>query len=519
MRTSARVGRLLFVFTLGVYLCSAGGSLTTTDAVVTFDVTRSIVQHGSVALSGNLLGMEAHRGRDGRYYSPFGIGQSLYNIPFYLSARLVEAATNIRLGKTDTLEKAFVALGQTLIGAAIVWQAFHLALALTGDLAASALAALLLAFASILWPYARFGFNQPLACWALLGAVHHALAGARRNQAGRLAVAGAWLAASLLTRHEMALAALPLAAWLSLDGRPSRAARARRVAAFGAPVLGGIAAWLVFNAVRFGNPLDPGYLRDPIPAFGSPVLPGIAALLFSPAASLFLYSPVALLGVIGLCRMIRTGDRSAGWLLASIVTLFLVFYGSFGNWMGGRSYGSRYLVVVVPYCVIGCAALLAPWSPARRSRAFAVLMSAGMLVQVPGVLVDYSKVSQEVAASEGRFTTEERQWQWRASPLVLNARALGRALPDNIAYAAGWRAAPAVERAAPDSDRGFAQRFSFSLDLWWLYLYYLRVLPRAALAAIAVAFLVFVAFCIRRLTRLLAAGETIANARAGCESG
>lgn len=511
MKTDTRVGRLLFAFALGVYLCSAGGSLTTTDAVVTFDVTRNIVQHGSVALSGNLLGMDAHRGRDGRYYSPFGIGQSLYNIPFYLSARLVQHITGLRLGKPDTLEKAVVALGQTLLGAAIVWQAFHLAMALTGDLGASALAALMLAFASVLWPYARFGFNQPLACWTLLAAVHQALVGARRNDFARLAVAGAWLAASLLTRHEMMLAALPLAAWLAFDGRPSPAARARRLAAFGGPVCAGIAAWLVFNAVRFGNPLDAGYLRDPIPAFGSPILPGIAALLFSPSASLFLYSPVALVGVAGLWRMTRTGDRSAGWLFASIVALFLLFYASFGNWMGGRSYGSRYLLVVLPYCVLGCAALLAGWGPARRSHAFAVVMTAGVLLQVPGVLVDYSKVSQDVAVSAGRFTTEERQWQWGASPLVLNARALGRAVPDNIAYVAGWRRPPAVERAASDSDRGFAQQFGFSLDLWWLYLYYLRVLPRAALAVVVVAFLVFVTFCIRRLRQSVAAAERVAG--------
>src|SRR5690606_12966613 len=58
------IGRRLFALALVVYLSTAGGSLTTTDAVVTFDLTQSIVERGTVALSGNLLGMESQRGRD-----------------------------------------------------------------------------------------------------------------------------------------------------------------------------------------------------------------------------------------------------------------------------------------------------------------------------------------------------------------------------------------------------------------------------------------------------------------------
>ena len=82
---TTEAGRWLFGLALGVYFFTAGGSLTTTDAVVAFDVTRNIVEKGTLATSGNLLGLEAFRGADGRYYSPFGILQSIYNIPFYVA--------------------------------------------------------------------------------------------------------------------------------------------------------------------------------------------------------------------------------------------------------------------------------------------------------------------------------------------------------------------------------------------------------------------------------------------------
>ena len=61
-RDARRVGGWLFVLALSVYLFTAGGSMTITDAVVMFDVTQNLVEHQTVAMSSSLLGMEAHRG-------------------------------------------------------------------------------------------------------------------------------------------------------------------------------------------------------------------------------------------------------------------------------------------------------------------------------------------------------------------------------------------------------------------------------------------------------------------------
>ena len=62
-------------------LLTAGGSMTTTDAVVAYEVTRSIVERGAVDTGGDLIGNDAYRGPDGRYFSPFGIAQSVWNVP------------------------------------------------------------------------------------------------------------------------------------------------------------------------------------------------------------------------------------------------------------------------------------------------------------------------------------------------------------------------------------------------------------------------------------------------------
>jgi hypothetical protein len=128
---------------------------------------------------------------------------------------------------------------------------------------------------------------------------------------------------------------------------------------------------------------------------------------------------------------------------------------------------------------------------------------------MPGVLMDYAKVSQAVGATRRPFTTEERQWRWEASPLVLNSRALARALPDNIAYVVGRRSPPAVAVAASDQDRTFSQQFNFSLDLWWLYLYYLDVLPRWAIAMVVAIAALAICICGRGLRRAVRPGGSL----------
>jgi hypothetical protein len=484
----------LFGLSLGVYLFTAGGSLTTSDAVVTFDVTRNLVERKTVATSGNLLGMEAFRGADGRYYSPFGIGQSIYNIPFYVAGTGFVHLTGVTAGRPDSIPKAVVALGQAFVGAFIIWLIFRLGLILTLNEQAAALAALTAAFGSVLWPYAKFGFNQPLACATLAACVTSVVLGSKRRTWQPIALGGLWLAASLLTRHEMVLAALPIGAWL-LFSSADRRTGIRHLAAFAPGVIGGVAAWMALNVHRFGSPWDAGQVRDPTPGFGSSIVHGLAGLLFSPSASLFLYSPVAAVGIAGLAILWRK-DRPAALLLGSITVMFVLFYSTLGNWIGGRAWGSRYLLVVVPYLAVGWAVLLDRL--ARRWRAFATVLvvSVGMLVQLPGVVVDYAKVSQ---ASPVRFTTEQRQWQWDASPFVMNTRAMLAAVPANIDYVMGYRARPPLAKPAGADDRGFSQQFAFSLDFWWLYLFYLGVLTQIMVGVVLAVFALWVLVCCQGL--------------------
>jgi hypothetical protein len=213
--------------------------------------------------------------------------------------------------------------------------------------------------------------------------------------------------------------------------------------------------------------------------------------------SVFLYSPILIAALAALVAM-RRRDPATMTLLAGEFGVMLIFYAWFTHWDGERSYGPRYLLPVVPLLVMP----LAPWL-ARSTRAArrlaGVALLAGALVQVPGVLVDFSKVGFTTATP---FTWEERRWTWAGSALHLNTQASMSAVPTNIRYLSGIDRPPA-EKAAEGEARDFSEQYSFSLDFWWVYLFYMGVISAPVAVLVGSACVVATAFLALRLIRLL----------------
>ena len=391
-------------------LFTAGGSMTSTDAVIAFDVTRSIVERGSIAMTGEVPGYAPYRGVDGQLYSPFGIAQSIWNVPFYVAGRIAAGRVAPGSATGQTIPKAVVALGTVPAVALLALVCFHLAVTLGAAPGAGLRAVLLLVFGTSLWPYSGFGFNQPLAALFLWSAVFFAV-DISRNVFWFLA-AGLFAGLAILTRHEMLLAGVLIGSYVVIR---SWRRDSHLTVFYAAGFLPMLAAWCGLNWWRFGSPFESGYFRDQTPGFGSSIWAGAAGLLFSPYASLILYSPVVLLSVVGFPALWRR-DRSAAVLFATLFFGYLMFYASLGNWMGGRSYGPRYLVPLLPALVLP----LAFWSPTPRWRPLAgAIALVSVLVQIPGVAVDYSKVRMEYARAG---ETVAQDMRWSAMPLLLNAR-------------------------------------------------------------------------------------------------
>ena len=499
--TVRRAGWFVLVFSLGAYFATTGGSAATDT--MTYEVTKSMVERGEVALPYNMLGtlgMTSHRGVDGRYYAPFGVGHALYGVPFYLVGRLVEDA-GLDVGRAETLRKAAFVAGSAVAAALAVFVVFWFAWGLSGDLRAAVVTALGTGFATLLWPYAKFGFNAPLASLCVVTGVGLSWAGVRCGRPAMLFAAGCGLGCALLVKHEMVLVVVPVMIWIALESAPRWRLALRRAITVCIPVCAGIAATAYYNVVRFGNPLDTGYLRDDTVGFGS-FPEGAWGLLFSPGASIFLYSPLALLGVAALVDLWRR-DRNTAVLVGGGVLTYFVFYASQLNWDTAWSYGSRYLL---PAVVLLCVPI-ASWCAvaANRRRLLIAGFVAGITVQIPGVLVDFHKVSG-MPEFAGR-TYEASRWELKSSGLAVNARAALSAVPQNVRYLAGFDEPPRVQAPTRYRDPEFSHQLAFSLDFWWLYLFYLGGVPALVALFLGALPVGVSAVALTRLCRLVACAD------------
>jgi hypothetical protein len=457
------------------------------------------VERGTFALGPDVPGTRAARGVDGRSYSPFGLGQSIFNVPFYIAGRGLQRVLGLRLGKPDTVPRAAVAMSSAVAAAGTVAVTFVLAWRITGDLAGAVMAAALLGFGTVLWPYSKFGFGAPLAAGLLMTAVERAWVAVREGRPVMLLASGAALGGALLTRHELALAAVPIGLWLAWELR-GRERPLRQLSRFAAGTLPAGLVAVGYNLARFGQWFDTGYLRDEsVGWLGGVPTGGITGLLFSPGASVFIYSPITIVGLVALARLGRR-DRSTAALLAALFAMFLLFYGTIEAWSAGRSYGSRYLLPFVPFLCLPLAALPRRGWARWQKAVFSACCVASVVVQVPGVLVDYSKVRVDYARRVGPGGLPDWEYSWEGAGLVLNTRAALNAVPKNVRLLAGLEARPSLRAAAGEADRDFAQQFAFSLDFWWLYLYFLGVwsAPVALVAGLLpLATAAWLAWCVR----------------------
>jgi hypothetical protein len=466
---SCHAARLIAISACCLYLTTAGGGLQSIDAVMTYEVTKSLVSSGSTAF--DAPGLNQHPGVDGRYYSRFGVGQSVFNIPFYVAGRAVRQGLGLRMGRSETLDKAAVALGSTVAAAGMVWVVYLFAWRLSGSAVAARRTALALALGTLVWPYSKFGFNVTLTAWCLTAGIYSAWIGVRLDRDRTLAASAVWLAGAFLTRHEMAVAAMLVGVWIAFESRVAWRRVAGRLLWFGVPLAAALAFWLWYNYVRFGSPLDPGNLDDPVVGFDAPILVGIQGFLFSPGRSLFIYVPLALAGVLSYPAFARR-DGSLAVLFVALMTSLVLVYSSMWAWDGLRSYGPRYLVPLLPMLIVPLVWWLEPGKQWWR-RGLLLLVGFSVVIQLPGVLVDFSKVSVEHGRAVGGYSRDAKVYNWRETGLVLDTIAAVEAVPKNLRYLVRGERPPGIHQAVGEDDRDFGQRLAFSLDFWWLYLYYL----------------------------------------------
>lgn len=402
---------LLILF---IYFLSYAGIPHSIDEMATIATSESIL-HGSLQL--NRMEWEQRRyppqnafGPDGNLYSKKGLGSSLVALPFLLIGKKWESVGAVQ----------FTFLSTALITALTVFTFYHLVVSLgyTDDVAI--VATLALGLGTLLWPYAKMLFSEPIAafgvCLALFGIVRFS----HDTRSLWLLLCSVGLATLTLARSANAILVVPFAGIvaynLGADFRQNASWQRLLLAGvsfclpFGASVLG----ICLYNYVRFHTffsfPLVPGE------SFTTPLHIGVPGLLWSSGKGLLFYVPltwmIAFSYVVAWRKM-----RTPAYLVAlAAILIALFFFGRWYDWPGGKAWGPRFLVPTMPAIVMLCLPAL-DWlteSRPRWKRWFLVSwLSLTVLAQLPGILINF-----EYQENLDGLAFQDLVWKWQYSPLL-----------------------------------------------------------------------------------------------------
>jgi hypothetical protein len=102
-----------------------------------------------------------------------------------------------------------------------------------------------------------------------------------------------------------------------------------------------------YNLLHFGAPWQQGF-GDAGARFDAPWGVGHAGLLISPAKGLLIFTPVVIVGLVGLVRAWGSSERPVAVAALAAAAAHWLFVGRWGEWHGGESWGPRMMTDALP---------------------------------------------------------------------------------------------------------------------------------------------------------------------------
>lgn len=435
LRERLRTAALVLVAAFSLFALTASERFQGYEAE-TFAVSEGFVRTGHFELlkDSPFTGGQGHVGKDGRLYGRTTIVQPLLAAPLsFVAYHLDDLAGGTRF--RSFLLRYFEPLMAALAAAAI----FLLVARYRPERDALMVAAAF-AGASIAWPYARIGMETTF--MALL-ALSLLAADWARHRPSTLSwgVTGLVGGAAMVSKPYALFAVVPLALLLVPRVRRPLRAALPATAALLLPVLcwGLLTLW--YNYTRHGSITDFGAAERTSPTLAAPF--NLFGLMASPGKGLLLYSPLVLLGLVGLGAMWRAERRLA--LVSALSFLGLAAFIAVSSHWSEETWGPRY---IVPVAWLGLLPI-AWWATTRRRRRIvAALAVPAVLVQLVAVVIPYSgyysaapslsgvplfqgRVSgvggTDISDSDPRvpFGRDSMRWIPQMSPLLLQAELVG----------------------------------------------------------------------------------------------
>jgi hypothetical protein len=386
-----KAGALVFVMAFGLFAV-------TTQALTGYEPETAAVTEGLV-LEGHLWDDEGSSlplsadivGRGGHHYARTGLLQPLLEAPFFAVGHLADKT----FGYFSEFPNAYAFLWffNPFIAALAAVALFALVYQARGSLRWAATIAALFTVASIAWPYSKIGMETTF-MFAIIAAFALAVWARRSPSVLSWGLTGFATGAAAATKAYALIAIVPIAillwpAFRALDRRQK--VRLGLAACLPLVLWGGAIAW--YNWWRFGSITNFGYTESSL-TLTAPL--NVLGLLVSPGKGLLVYSPLVVLGALGVPRLWRE-DRG---LALGLLTLFLglTFLAASSNYWGDEVWGPRYIVPAAWTLLVP----IAWWATTvTRQKLVAGVAIVAILVQIVGVSAQYAHYTDVVRGLTG----------------------------------------------------------------------------------------------------------------------
>jgi len=429
----------LGLFFLLFYIASARGTMSFGDDASMLRVARSIATQASVAVPPDTPG--SMRGIDGRYYSIFNIGQSVLGVPFYLMGAFAKHYSDPHLRDVNPAADPityFACLLGILSASGAVILLYLTCVELGFCQFAGIFTALAFGTCTFIWYYAQTFMTEPTSTFFLSLTFYGLLRFTKNSRLVWLLVSGIGLSVAILVRVQNVVVLPAFALWLTLDlwmpqWRGFKATVAT-VTAWSLPLLVSFAVIAAYDYLRLGNAMNTGLYRPGMmsPLFLNPLYMGIYGFLLSPGESIFWYAPILAPALYG-WRFLWKKYPQITVVLGTLVGIYLLFYSKFIYWWGGGCWGPRYMVQMLPFLMIGLAALIDYGLGLISWIVIGTTAALSLFIQLTGVLVSYIPY---VAVMAKRPETFDRYlWVPAYSPVIVQAKELlQHKYPYDLAY-------------------------------------------------------------------------------------
>jgi hypothetical protein len=317
-----------------------------------------------------------------------------------------------------------------------------------------AVTALLYAFGSMAWPYAKTLLREPLLALLLLGSLSIYLWLSRKRRPWASILMGTLLAALLvllvLTRVVMVVAGLALLIALPFV-HPALRGKHPRWAAIA--VLGAAGLLAIGLAVGTLRATDADAFYRFTGAFVKAALTRLNAIphshleeallapLISPWKGLLFFSPACLIGLFSLGASARRQPALALLACSVLIALLLVQALAYDDRWWTPTWGSRFLIPVVPLLILAALPFLerlAEWGK-RGWIAIGGLFAVSALAQLPAVLFNSAEFTAATYESTKGAFPQALIWNIARTPVLTQWQAAASQAPDLLL----WRMASA----------------------------------------------------------------------------